>query len=245
MSYLSIYKKRLGRNGNNPAERLQKGREENFERFLHSSPHYVKFSFDYVENGKQLTRDVECVFEPSSQSPSRTVMDVLCRVGEKFSPGDIAEIAGDRYLFWYWDQRKNSGYNRWKVLKINHNFSWICTDGSQHSGEGYIVDSQESEIRDSVKSRSREATLYLENLNLALIIMPLNENIKLGAYMDLSVQNVTRGYRVTGYDFLSTPGVMYVSIEAALSRDFTPAPEKEPEDTDEEYFWLGGFKNDD
>ena len=41
MSYWETYKARLNRNGANHADRLNVGREANFEKFLRQSPHYV------------------------------------------------------------------------------------------------------------------------------------------------------------------------------------------------------------
>ena len=66
MSYWETYKARLNRNGANHADRLNVGREVNFEKFLRQSPHYVKFE----HNGKE----VEAVFDPSSQKENKTVM---------------------------------------------------------------------------------------------------------------------------------------------------------------------------
>ena len=111
MSYFDIYKKRMNRYGDNATDRLEKGRQQNFEKFLHQSPHYTKFQYK--------DKEVECVFEPSSQDETKTVMHVLCRVGEKFNPGDIVTICGKRYMFWYWDERQDSGYNRWNVIKLS------------------------------------------------------------------------------------------------------------------------------
>ena len=234
MSYSEVYKARLNRNGVSHADRLNKGREANFEKFLHQSPHYVKFD----HNGKE----VEAVFEPSSQSEDKTVMHVLCRVGEKFEVGDICTIADDRYIFWYWDERKDSGYNRWTVVRASRSIHWINEDGKEYDSEAYIYGQMDNMLKNELKSRSRSATLYLENLKLDFMIMPVHAEMKINSYLSIEVKGIKKNYRVTGFDHVSTPGIMYVSMDPTLERDLTPVPEKKEGDDDNDYFWLGGVE---
>ena len=233
MSYFDIYKKRINRYGDNATDRLEKGRQQNFEKFLYQSPHYTKFQYK--------DKEVECVFEPSSQDETKTVMHVLCRVGEKFNPGDIVTICGKRYMFWYWDERQDSGYNRWNVIKLSQYIEWLNEDGSTWSNEAYIFSQQTNMLKNELKSRSRSATLYLENLKLDFMIMPSDKNLEIGSYLVIKIDDMSRAERVTGIDFLSTPGVMYVSMDPTIERDLTPPPEKKPEDDDNDYFWLGNI----
>lgn len=233
MSYFDIYKKRMNRYGDNATDRLEKGRQQNFEKFLYQSPHYTKFQYK--------DKEVECVFEPSSQDETKTVMHVLCRVGEKFNPGDIVTICGKRYMFWYWDERQDSGYNRWNVIKLSQHIEWLNEDGGTWSNEAYIFSQQTNMLKNELKSRSRSATLYLENLKLDFMIMPSDKNLEIGSYLVIKINDMSRAERVTGIDFLSTPGVMYVSMDPTIERDLTSPPEKKPEDDDNDYFWLGNI----
>lgn len=233
MSYFDIYKKRMNRYGDNATDRLEKGRQQNFEKFLHQSPHYTKFQYK--------EKEVECVFEPSSQDETKTVMHVLCRVGEKFNPGDIVTICGKRYMFWYWDERQDSGYNRWNVIKLSQHIEWLNEDGSMWSNEAYIFSQQTNMLKNELKSRSRSATLYLENLKLDFMIMPSDKNLEIGSYLVIKIDDMSRAERVTGIDFLSTPGVMYVSMDPTIERDLTKTPEKTDEDEDNDFFWLGNI----
>lgn len=234
MSYFDIYKKRMNRYGDNATDRLEKGRQQNFEKFLYQSPHYTKFQYK--------DKEVECVFEPSSQDETKTVMHVLCRVGEKFNPGDIVTICGKRYMFWYWDERQDSGYNRWNVIKLSQYIEWLNEDGSTWSNEAYIFSQQTNMLKNELKSRSRSATLYLENLKLDFMIMPSDKNLEIGSYLVIKINDMSRAERVTGIDFLSTPGVMYVSMDPTIERDLTKTPEKTDEDEDNDFFWLGNLK---
>ena len=233
--YEEVYKKRLNRNGETAAERLNKGREANFEKFLRQSPHYVCFN----HKGKEI----EGVLEPSSQTQAKTVMHLLCRVSDKFAAGDIAEIAGERFLFWYWDERRDSGYNRWTLLSLSQEIEWINEDGSIHKNEAYIFGQMNNMLKNELKSRSRSATLYLENLKLEFMIMPTDKEMKVNSYISIEVTGIKKNYRVTGFDHVSTPGIMYVSMDPTIERDFTPAPEQKEGDNPDDYFWLGGIIN--
>ena len=235
MSYFEVYKARLNRNGSNHVARLNAGREANFEKFLNQSPHYEKFD----HNGKEI----ECVFEPSSQSEDKVVMHVLCRVGEDFKVGDICTIAGDRYLFWYWDERKDRGYDRWTVVRVSRPIHWINEDGKEYDSEAYIYGQMDNMLKNELKSRSRSATLYLENLKLDFMIMPTHVEMKINSYLTIEVTGITKNYRVTGFDHISTPGVMYVSMDPTPERDFTPAPKQAEDDDPNDFFWLGGVEN--
>lgn len=234
MSYYNIYKARLNRHGSNQTERLNRGRERNFDKFMAQSPH--KSSFIY--NGSYI----DCVLEPHKQSENKTVMHVLCRSGERIDVGAICTIEGERYLFWYWDERKDSGYNRWTVVKVSQAIEWINEDGKTYVSEAYIYGQMDNMLKNELKSRSRSATLYLENLKLDFMIMPIHPEMRVNSYLSIEVKGIKKNYRVTGFDHISTPGVMYVSMDPTLERDLTPAPEKQEGENDNDYFWLGGVE---
>lgn len=247
MSYYSeVYLKRLRRLGEDPQARLRAGREHNFERFMMQSPHYVQFN---VREQEGETRLVEGVLEPYRQDTSKTLMRLLCRVGEKFEAGQIVSIpqtiSGEvqeiRYMLYYWEERQDSGYNRWVLIRISRPIEWINLDGQTYQSEAYMHDRREGIIRDTITSRSRSATLYLENNNTALLIMPSTKHLENGSYMELREGASERAYRVIGTDFLSTPGVTYVSIDTTPKRDLTPAPTPSLDDDPEDFFWLGGI----
>lgn len=237
MSYMDIYKKRVGidtSSGQSLKDRLNAGRAKNFEKFLYSSPHYEKFTID----GKEK----ECVLEPSSQDETKTVMHLLCRVSDKYAPGQIVTIGDEKFMLFYLDQRKDYGYNRWTVLKMNRTIDWYNTDESHHSSDVYLFGKGDSPVKNTLKSKTT-TTLYYANENLDLFIMPRNEKVEIGSYLEISVDEWKRAYRVVGYDFISTDGVIYVSIEPTILRDMTPAPEQAENDKSSDFFWLGGVNN--
>lgn len=150
--YEKVYLERLNRYGQNPQERLEKGRRANFERFLKGSPHYLTFIY---HEGLEDEREVECVFEPYRNDQTKTLMHVLCRVGEEFEAGSIVTIKNHRYMFYFWDEREDSGYNRWCVIRLNQSFQWLNEDGTTYTSEAYIYDQEDNMLKNELKSRSR------------------------------------------------------------------------------------------
>lgn len=228
--YREIYKKRLNRLGSNSTSRLEKGRRINFERFLKASPHYLTF--------KHNDKTIECVFEPYRQNQSRNIMQVLCRVGENFEAGDVATIDGKHYMFWYWNERQDSGYNKWTVLELSQPITWH-NDEHEYHGEAYIFSQENNMLKNEIKSRSRSATLYLENLKLEFMIMPVDKFLKINSYLELEVAGIMHYWNVEGIDSVSTPGVMYVSMNPVMKKDLTPMPEKKVGDDKDDFFWGG------
>lgn len=232
-SYQELYQKRLTQQGSNPSERLNKGREKNFERFKTQSPHYVTY--------KYKDRKCDGVLEPRQQDESKTMVDLLCSVDIILEIGAILYIAEQYYMVWFFDERQKSGYNRYCLLKMTDYVTWINNDNidNEFSSYAYCFDQQNNMLKNEIKSRSRSATLYMENLKLAFMIMPFNENIENESYLTIKYRGKERSFRITGYDFLSTKGVMYVSMDPTLKRDLTPSPEYTPDKNKEDFFWNG------
>lgn len=98
-------------------------------------------------------------------------------------------------------------------------------------------------LKDELKSRSRSKVLYNENLKLSFLIMPKNEHIRKEDYFVIhhlfeEDEEIQEGYRVTGYDLISTEGVEYVTVDPMYLKDLTPAPEPQPGDNNDDFFWL-------
>lgn len=231
MNYYEVFKARTHQGSNNPAERLEKNRQKNFERFLKQSPHYVAFEFE--------GQAYEAVLEPSSQDETKTVMHLLCKVGVEFQSGQILEIDGAHYLVWYWDERRNSGYNRYALLKLSQTIEWLNDDDTTWSSEAYIYGPNNTAIYNERQSRSRSDTLYMENKKYDYLIMPLHEKMLVGSYLSIQVKNIKKHEVVAGIDILSTKGIMYVTLNPTYEHDLSAPPEKTENDTPDDYYWLG------
>ena len=118
MSYYDeIYLKRLNRFGVDLNSRLEGARRSNFEAFLKQSPHYETFLYN--------DQTVECVFEPMRQNETKTLMHILVRANQELEIGKIITIRDRKYMIYYWDERRNSGYNRYTVILITHHIYWL------------------------------------------------------------------------------------------------------------------------
>lgn len=97
-------------------------------------------------------------------------------------------------------------------------------------------------LKDELRSRSRTQVLYTENIKLNFIVMPINKYIKKDTYFTITIKDIEEAYVVTGYDIISTPGVMFISMDPTFIRNdeaetvvpITPKPEEE------DCFWLTG-----
>lgn len=240
--YENIYKKRLGRHGETAGERLEKGRQKNFERFLNTSPHYVSFMH---KKNTGLLEEVEAVLEPYRQNQTQTLMYLLTRVSDRFEIGEVITIQhndlSERYMVYEWHERRDSGYNRWMLVKLNYKITWVNQDGQEYTSDAYIYSQEDNMLKNELKSRSRSATLYLENLKLDFMLMPAHPQMKINSYLEIELMGIKRAERVTGFDFMSTPGVMYISMDPTFERDLTPMPERKPGDEDSDFFWGGDF----
>lgn len=234
MSYSDIFDKRLNRYGDNPQTRLEQGRQRNFEKFLNSSPHYITFIHpDSLE-------EIEGVLEPRRQDETKTLLNLLCRVKENFTIGSTFEHKGNHYMFYYQTEREDSGYNKYVVIKMTHTISWTGLDDKPYTSLAYMYFQENNMLRNELRSRSRSDTLYLENLKLNFLIMPTTVGMQIETYVEIATSGINQAFRVTGYDIVSTPGVMYVSMDPTFFRDLTPPPEQAPEDSSSDFYWLGG-----
>jgi hypothetical protein len=145
-----------------------------------------------------------------------------------------------KWLVYYLECIKASGYNRYIVLKMTHYLEWKDRDGVERSSWAYMYGQENNMLKDELKSRSRMDTVYNENLKSSFFIMPLNQYIKKDIYMTIGSSPYTEGYRVTGYDIQSTEGVMYVTVDPVYLYDETPPPQPTPSDSEEDFYWING-----
>lgn len=70
--------------------------------------------------------------------------------------------------------------------------------------------------------------------------MPTHTKLRKDDYFTVGEGELQEGYRVTGYDIQSTPGVEYVTVDPVYLYDTSAAPVQTEEDDPSEFFWLGG-----
>ena len=238
MNYFEdIYLKRLNRYGYDYQSRIQAQREREFEGKLLKSVYRVDFLFNGEEHPGTLER--------YKQNETETMQYLLTRVSLDMPSGSILMIPDKNgeespWLVYWLESIKASGYNKYIVLKMTHYITWRDRSGEECSSWCYMYGQQDNMLKDEIRSRSRMDTIYAENLKSSFFVLPTNERIRKDDYLEIGEGALKEGYRVTGYDINSTPGVEYVTIDPVYLRDNSPAPEQAEGDDPAEFFWFKG-----
>lgn len=232
-----IYKKRVNRYGLDYQSRIQREREELFDLYLLKTIYRVDFFFEDEEVAGSL--------EKYKQDETQTLQYLLTKTNINMPNGTILMIPDkDKikkpWLVYYLEDIKASGYNRYIVLKMTHYLTWTARDGSQQESWAYMYGQEDNMLKDEIRSRSRMDTIYAENLKMSFFVMPTTPKIKKDDYLEIGTGELKEQYRVTGYDIQSTPGVEYVTVDPTYEYDLTPAPQQQPCDSEDEFFWLNG-----
>ena len=232
-----IYKKRVNRYGLDYQSRIQREREELFDLYLLKTIYRVDFLFEDEEVAGSL--------EKYKQDETQTLQYLLTKTSVNIPNGTILMIPDkDKikkpWLIYYLEDIKASGYNRYIVLKMTHYLTWTARDGSQQESWAYMYGQEDNMLKDEIRSRSRMDAIYAENLKMSFFVMPTTPKIKKDDYLEIGTGELKEQYRVTGYDIQSTPGVEYVTVDPTYEYDLTPAPQQQPGDSEDEFFWLNG-----
>ena len=232
-----IYKKRVNRYGLDYQSRIQREREELFDLYLLKTIYRVDFLFKDEEVAGSL--------EKYKQDETQTIQYLLTKTNVNMPNGTILMIPDkDKikkpWLVYYLEDIKASGYNRYIVLKMTHYLTWTARDGSRQESWAYMYGQEDNMLKDEIRSRSRMDTIYGENLKMSFFVMPTTPKIKKDDYLEIGTGELKEQYRVTGYDIQSTPGVEYVTVDPTYEYDLTPAPQRQPGDSEDEFFWLNG-----
>ena len=239
--YHNVYLKRLNRYGIDFQSRMQRQREENFKLQLKKSVYYVEFEYKDEIHAGELT--------PLRQNETKTMQYLLTDVHLDMPNGTILFIPDKDmelrpWMIYYLEDIKASGYNRYIVIKMTHYLIWKDREGREQGTWAYFYGQEDNMLKDELKSRSRNKTLYTENLKLSFFIMPRNEFLRKDNYIEVGEGPLKEAYIVTGYDIQSTPGVEFVSVDPQYVRDQTPPPEQQEGDNKDDFFWINkGVEN--
>ena len=275
-----LYFHRLNKDGNSHQKRLQNKREKLFERQLLKSIYRVEFDLEghalvgeltpYRQNETKAlkylltTRDIDLpngtIISPVRVDRYNQPVSAHDTKGIVSAPVDENDntLSSFKYenqawmVFWKEDQDE-SGYNRYVMLRMTHFLEWVDRDGIARSSYAYFYGQENNMLKDELKSRSRDHTLYTENLKLSFYILPRTPYIRKDDYFEVGEGDFKEAYVVTGFDRQSTPGVEFVSVDPQPIRDNSPAPTPPPKEEepsapgtseehsdDDDYFWLGG-----
>jgi hypothetical protein len=229
MSYeQNIYSKRLNRFGSTYQDRVQGKREASFLNYVGKSIYKVGF---YNNNTY-----IEGVLTRNKQDDTKTLFRLLVPLSNVFSGGSVFNIKNNNWMVMWLEEMTSSGYNAYSVIKLNKAISWTDRDGYLQNSQSYFFGPMNVQIKDSVRSGSigSSAVVYREALKYNHLVMPKNTNLHKDDYLVINDQ----AYVVTGFDWDSTDGVMYVCLDHTYERDLTAAPTQPAGDTSEDFFWL-------
>ena len=159
--YHNVYLKRLNRYGIDFQSRMQRQREENFKLQLKKSVYYVEFEYEDEMHEGELT--------PLRQNETKTMQYLLTDVHLDMPNGTILFIPDKDmelrpWMIYYLEDIKASGYNRYIVIKMTHYLTWKDRSGVTQNTWAYFYGQEDNMLKDELKSRSRNKTLYTENL---------------------------------------------------------------------------------
>ena len=240
MNYFEdVYLKRLNRYGYDYQSRVQAQREKVFEDLLLKSVYRVDFEYENKLHPALLER--------YKQDETQLMQYLLTRVSLNIPNGTILmipdkDMVEQPWLVYWLESIKASGYNRYIVLKMTHYINWRDRDGNVQFSWAYMYGQEDNMLKDEIRSRSRSDAIYAENLKSSFFIMSTNEFIRKDDYIEVGTGVLREGYRVTGYDINSTPGVEYITVDPVYLRDHTPTPEQTKEDDPADFYWLNGGK---
>lgn len=243
--YEDVYRRRLNRYGYDYQTRTQGQRERFFENLLLKSIYRLDFAFGENEEGAPLIHPG--VLEPHKQTDTKTLHYLLTHIDLNIPNGTILELQDFNkseethpWMVYYLEQIRASGYNRYIMLKMTHEVIWKDRSGNIQHTWAYFYGQEDNMLKDELKSRSRSSILYNENLKTSFFICPTNPLIQKDDYFELSSDGITQGFRVTGFDFVSTPGVEYVTVDPVYLHDHSEKPKPGPDDNPDDFFWLQG-----
>ena len=240
MSYFDeVYLKRLNRYGYDYQSRIQNQREKVFEDLLLKSIYRVDFVYDNEMQPGLLER--------YKQDETQLMQYLLTKTDLNIPNGTILMIPDkdnieQPWLIYWLESIKASGYNRYIVLKMTHFITWRDRENIERSSWCYMYGQQDNMLKDEIRSRSRSDAIYGENLKSSFFVMPTNSFIRKDDYIEIGEGVLKEGYRVTGYDIHSTPGVEYVTIDPVYLRDNSDAPLQSKDDDPADFYWLNGGK---
>lgn len=216
MEYFEIYKKRINRYGTNFQERIQNQREKAFKIRVLKSVYKVEFDYD----GKMYLGTLE----RNTQNNTETIQFLLTDIDVNIPIGTIIPIKDingkqNQWMIYYLEQIQASGYNKYIVLKMTHLIKWKDQNDIARESWGYVYGQEDNMLKDELRSRSRTHVLYTENIKLNFIVMPVNKYMVKDTYFTLETSGITEAYKVTGYDIVSTPGVMFISMDPTFIRN--------------------------
>ena len=222
MSYFDdVYLKRINRYGNTLQDRIQGKREHDFIVMMNKSPNKVEVR--EVNPWKNDTNYYDGVLQTKEYDEDEIQNYLLVPCDQKVPMGHLLYFTDVRrdverekpFMAYAEDPYTTAGYNRYTVVELEETLDWIV-DGVPYSSPVHATGggsgARDKNINLKFRIQFSEAGVYLPNKRYSLI-MPYNEAIKKNHRVTLGGET----WRITGFDKISVSGVMYLTLEEALT----------------------------
>lgn len=228
--YDDIYLRRLNRYGTSRSERIQNQRVESFLKYMSQSIYRVSFEDSYKGE------NVIGVLTPYKKDETETLNTLKVPLEYDYPAGTLFHIRNNYWMVLYKNDLVATGYNEFTMMKMTHIVHWKDRNGDCHESPAYYYGPMTEKIYDMLKTYLK-GVVYQESNKYTHLIMPRNQYILRQDYMVIDGE----GMEVTGFDKISTPGVMYITLNETHIRDESETPKKVlPTDNSEDFFWLQG-----
>lgn len=228
--YTNIYLRRLNRYGSSRLERVENQRKENFLNYMNSSNYKVSFTDTYKNE------DVMGVLTPYKKDETQTLNILKVPKEYNYPSGTLFFIRDNYWMVLYKSDLVGNGYNEFIMMKMTHLVSWKDRNGDKHESPAYYYGPMTEKIYDMLRTYLK-GVVYNESNKYTHLIMPRNQYIMRQDYMVIDGE----GMEVTGLDKISTPGVLYVTLNETHIRDESEEPKRTNSEEDKDlYFWITG-----
>lgn len=207
MAYFNeVYLKRVNKFGPNLQTRVQNKKEHDFEVFKEKSVNRVNiFINDNLFDG---------VLQTKKTNEDETINYLLVSKKLKWFDGTIVTTQAitnkqerKNWLIFHLDEYTSIGYNRYQIVLLDREISWI-ENGLVKSSPMKLIGSKNKSIKNSFNIEFGISGTYIPNKVLNMVIptqggLTRNTRIKIGDEV----------WKISGIDKISVPGVSYITLE--------------------------------
>lgn len=207
--FTDVYLKRVNKHGTDLQSRIHGKMECDFENKLAKSVNRVEM-FDYTDDKRQIGVGI---LESKKINETEVVDYLLTRIKDNYENGFVFytlkpfSLEKQAWMILYKEQYETIGYNRYIAVLLENTIEWIGRDGLLYSSPVHYVGSKDGKIKSNFKI-SYEVAVNTPSKTLAMIC-PQNKAISRNMKFNISDET----WNVSGYDKISVPGVMYVTLE--------------------------------
>ena len=213
-----VYLKRVNRYGNSLQGRVHGRMEHDFEHMMAKSVNKVKIFGGPAPTDRELGQGV---LQSKDTSEKETIDYLLTPKKDVYANGTILYLDGGEgarqpWMILFMEKYQTMGYNKYKVILLENTISWVDKDKILRSSLVHYTGNggaRDKAIAANFKI-SFENIVNIPNRTLFLIL-PQNTFLTRGTQINIS--DIT--WEVSGYDNISVPGVMYVTLEEHYIKD--------------------------